>query len=369
MIQINNLGPILDASLWMIVHSLWQFAAIAIACFIIQRYVAKSSTQRYLIGIVSLCCMTIVAIGTWLYYYETNDTSITSNSTIVITELSAEYTNLQIDIPWYDKVGNWLEANKEMIFASWLAGALILFSRILLSLLWINVLVRSSQTIDHDSITKSMAKIKDYFKISKMPAIGHSPLVHSPIIAGFINPIILLPTAITNSISVKDAEAILAHEVAHYIRKDIWVNLLQHTLEMVFYYHPGIWWVSHQLRLDRENCCDDMAVSFTGNNIDYAKALVNMHQLQIDQPQTTLALYMAKDSNFSQRIKRILFMNANNLNIQNKTTSLMAIIVAVVVAYSHLLANNVIVKTDNTNLMGLKQIGISNSVDTIKQKQ
>jgi hypothetical protein len=40
--------------------------------------------------------------------------------------------------------------------------------------------------------------------------------------------------------------------------------LLQTVAETVFFYHPAIWWLSNQIRREREFCCDDIAVTLLG---------------------------------------------------------------------------------------------------------
>ena len=38
------------------------------------------------------------------------------------------------------------------------------------------------------------------------------------------------------------------------------MNLVQTVAETLLFYHPGVWWISRQIRLERENCCDDAAL-------------------------------------------------------------------------------------------------------------
>ena len=68
-------------------------------------------------------------------------------------------------------------------------------------------------------------------------------------------------------------EAVIAHELAHLRRCDLWVNLLQRLVESVLFYHPAVWWLSSRLRRERELCCDALAVAATGERLAYAEAL------------------------------------------------------------------------------------------------
>jgi protocatechuate 3,4-dioxygenase beta subunit len=46
--------------------------------------------------------------------------------------------------------------------------------------------------------------------------------------------------------------------------------------EAALFYHPAVWWVSAQIRAERESCCDDLAVEATGDLLAYASALTNL---------------------------------------------------------------------------------------------
>jgi hypothetical protein len=88
--------------------------------------------------------------------------------------------------------------------------------------------------------------------------------------------VVLLPASALTGLAPSQIEAIIVHELAHIRRFDAFVNLFQIGIETVLFYHPGVWWVSRRVRMERENCCDDMAVSVCGNPLDYAKALTLM---------------------------------------------------------------------------------------------
>ena len=96
--------------------------------------------------------------------------------------------------------------------------------------------------------------------IRQRVAILESTIVHVPVVIGWLKPVVLLPVSILGEMSTEQIEAILAHELAHVRRHDYLVNLAQIALETVFFYHPATWWVSRQIRIEREHCCDDAAV-------------------------------------------------------------------------------------------------------------
>jgi hypothetical protein len=97
-------------------------------------------------------------------------------------------------------------------------------------------------------------------------------------------------------------EALLAHELAHIRRYDYLVNLFQTSIETLFFYHPAVWWVSAQVRQEREHCCDDLAVAACGDVLTYARALTALEELR-GAPQLAVA---ASGGSLLVRIQRLL---------------------------------------------------------------
>jgi uncharacterized protein (TIGR03435 family) len=76
-------------------------------------------------------------------------------------------------------------------------------------------------------------------------------------------------------------EAVLAHELAHIKRHDYAINVAQVVVETLFFYHPAVWWISKQIRIEREWCCDDIAVQCCGDAVGYARALTTLARRQL----------------------------------------------------------------------------------------
>lgn len=139
--------------------------------------------------------------------------------------------------------------------------------------------------------------------LSKKYIIRFSSLVTTPMVIGFFRPVVLLPIKIITRLPEKQIEAILAHELAHIKRNDYLVNLMQTLMEVIFFYHPVVWLISARIRTERENCCDDLVVSVTGETVDYAEALVNIGHVEI-QNNLSLAFSGNKD-NLKERVQRM----------------------------------------------------------------
>ncbi|MDF1812776.1 MAG: M56 family metallopeptidase [Verrucomicrobiales bacterium] len=126
-----------------------------------------------------------------------------------------------------------------------------------------------------------------------------------PMLCGLRRPVILLPETTVSESDSTEISAILAHETAHYQRRDIALNLMQTATETLCFFHPAILWLSREIRIEREKACDDQAVELlNGNRFGYASALLNA--------ETTLTSHSACAAAFgigstSDRAVRIAF--------------------------------------------------------------
>ena len=104
-------------------------------------------------------------------------------------------------------------------------------------------------------------------------AFSASEAAREAVVTGLLRPMVLLPAAWLAEMTPEVLEAVIAHELAHIRRYDLWVNLFQRFVETLLFYHPGVWWLSRRVRLAREMCCDEMAARATGDRVVYATAL------------------------------------------------------------------------------------------------
>jgi hypothetical protein len=132
--------------------------------------------------------------------------------------------------------------------------------------------------------------------------VVQSAAVHVPLVVGWLRPVVMLPASALTGLSPAQLESIIAHELAHVRRHDYLVNALQSVAEVLLYYHPACWWISHRIRVEREHCCDDMAVALCGDGVTYASALAD---LETHRRQAAFAL-AATDGPLLQRVRRVI---------------------------------------------------------------
>ncbi|HEV8003679.1 MAG TPA: M56 family metallopeptidase [Planctomycetaceae bacterium] len=143
------------------------------------------------------------------------------------------------------------------------------------------------------------AKIGLQQKVSAL----QSGLIRIPAVVGYFRPLVLIPLSVATALPPDQLEALIVHELAHIRRHDYFVNLVQTALETIFFYHPAVWWISYQLRREREACCDEVVLGVCGNRFEYARALIALEELRASSPALALA---AGGGSLLERIRRIV---------------------------------------------------------------
>ena len=139
--------------------------------------------------------------------------------------------------------------------------------------------------------------------VSRPVQLLESARVTAPLVLGWLKPVILVPVGFVTSLSPDEVDAILAHELAHLRRHDYLVNLCQRLIEALLFYRPAIWWVSERIRIERENCCDDLAAAAVGDGRVVARALVALAERSVGIPALALA---ADGGALGERVRRLL---------------------------------------------------------------
>ena len=114
----------------------------------------------------------------------------------------------------------------------------------------------------------------------------------------------LFPAGVLTGLAPNQVRLVIAHELAHIRRHDYLLNLVQTAVETVFFFHPGVWWLSKRIREERENCCDDVVVAELADGRAYAAALVDIERWR---SRRTLDLAIAAGGgNLLARIARLI---------------------------------------------------------------
>jgi len=191
----------------------------------------------------------------------------------------------------------------------WLAGVMLLSLRLITGWFWMRRMRTHGIRPVDPAWDRMLAQLSRRLHISRTIALWESTRVDVPTVIGCLKPVVLLPASAIAALSPAQLEAILAHELAHVRRHDYLVNLFQTVVETLLFYHPAVCWISRRIRIERENCCDDLAVSLCGDPVAYANALADLESLRSSIPpfrrldRTAMA---ATGGSLLQRVRRLL---------------------------------------------------------------
>jgi bla regulator protein BlaR1 len=82
--------------------------------------------------------------------------------------------------------------------------------------------------------------------------VKSSPAFGEPGVFGVFRPVLLLPDKIVDCLTAQEMESIVAHELCHVRRRDSLASVIHIAVEVVFWFHPLVWWLGARLIEERE---------------------------------------------------------------------------------------------------------------------
>ncbi len=286
-----------------LLHTLWQALAIAGLLYVfLKSTAAKNTNLRYGAGVVSLVLIVICGLVTWavLDFAPAAAPAKTSGNQVAVPAAGdpASRNDASPPVPANHETAvlpaagsaesakaNW-QATAMFV---WLAGVGVMLCRTAWTVLGVSRLRRSCRPLEDARILGIVEELKETMRIAKRVGLAVTDRIISPGVIGLVQPTLLLPISMMTGMDIEDIKAVLAHELAHIKRYDCLVNFCQMVVEAILFFNPALWWVSRQIRIEREACCDAAGVAITGRRTKYAEVLYEWAQKLSGQSPTTAA--------------------------------------------------------------------------------
>jgi beta-lactamase regulating signal transducer with metallopeptidase domain len=306
-------GPVAEAIGWALLHLLWQGAVVAaILAATLALLERRSANTRYLVSCAALALLLVLGVATAVREYEP---PVRATSTPVVSTQSESLPLTAIreiapsaPIALGTRVLTAARESLPRVVLVWLIGVALLSSRLLMTWLHTQRLARTAARAANDEWHRIVGRLAHAMRLRRAVKLVESAAVEVPAVIGWLRPVVLLPASTLTGLAPKQIEMVLAHELAHIRRHDFMVNLLQAVVETLMFYHPAVWWMSNRVRIERENCCDDLAVAVCGDAIQYARALARLEELRA--PEIAMA---ANGGALLTRIRRIAGTRAESI--------------------------------------------------------
>ena len=120
-------------------------------------------------------------------------------------------------------------------------------------------------------------RLSTAYQLHSVPSLAVSDHVHGPLLVGLFRPTIVFSPDVLSQCSRDQLRVVLAHELAHVRRSDLWWNLLPAVVRVFFFFHPLVWLANHRWHVSREVACDGMAINRSRESVArYADGLLQV---------------------------------------------------------------------------------------------
>ena len=300
-------SPAIQALGWSLLHFLWQGVLVAVALYMVNALAGRSlgrepaAKVRYAAASIAMLSMPLLLILTTIIQSYPVPVATLSAPAATLGATQTPPSRAALVPAVMPAVGG--TGLPGWVVCIWLAGVLAMSGRATGG--WMRawrLKHRGTHPVNPEWI-EALDRLKERLQVTRSVRLCASGIAKVPTVIGWMRPLILLPATAITGLTEAQLRAVLAHELAHVRRHDYLINLVQTAVETLLFYHPAVWWIGHQMRIEREHCCDDLAVEVCGDAAGYAGALAQLEELRGRITEPALA---ANGGNLLGRIRRLL---------------------------------------------------------------
>ena len=290
----------------------WSSALIAVGALMYFRLARQhSAAQRHLSGMLCIALMLLIPLKVFFAVLVNGDVP---DALLTTTEGFAAVVPPDVLIP----EGSDTLALAGWISVFWLAGVTAMALRWTVAMLYLRRWQQNISTRVPPELSAMLQTLRQQMQIRRQVSLRLLQDRLEPWTAHLWHPVIALPQQVLQQLPLQHVRAILAHELAHIRRLDWLWNQIQLLAETILFFHPAVWWLSKQIRTEREHATDDLALRCTGTDpLILAEALTMLARLQGQQQRGRNSSWQlatvsqaqddaGKGSRFRQRIMRLL---------------------------------------------------------------
>jgi beta-lactamase regulating signal transducer with metallopeptidase domain len=298
-------------------HSFWQAAVLMLLYIIVDKLTHKNSAplaKRNFLYAAITAQLILFSLTFLIYFFSSEGIGTLSNAIQNITNtLGSE--SLKIITPW--------------IFSLYI---IIITGKLIKAVYsWLHFKYQFKMGLQKPDVElKLFTELKAYqFGIKRKVKLWLSHSVQTPVTFGFFKPIILLPVALVNNISTKQAETLILHELTHIRTHDYLLNWFLVIAETIFFFNPFITGLCRQIKLEREKHCDMNVMSFEYSPALYAETLLLAERMK----QLTPVFQLAAVNRKKHLLQRIRFFTSEKILNQSLRFNIVAPLIGLVLMF------------------------------------
>ena len=180
---------------------------------------------------------------------------------------------------------SWSRIAVSVLLLTWLGGSCVYVARLLLRYFRFCRFLRNNEQIDEELISEGY-DLAYKMGLKRPPRVRVLSGAFSPMLCGLGRGLtLILPLDLRHRLTPKGRATLVVHELAHYARGDYLVRVLETIVTAVFWWHPVVWWIRHELEIVEEDCCDSRVLAeFPGQPRHYAEAILDAIDFLCERP-------------------------------------------------------------------------------------
>jgi beta-lactamase regulating signal transducer with metallopeptidase domain len=206
-----------------------------------------------------------------------------------------------------------LESISHPLAGLYAVGVLVMLARAAAMLHAAGRLRREGRPLADPLLLAEVDRLRGTLRVARSVRLAVADDLNVPCVLGLLAPTILLPASLLAGTPPEHIRMILAHELAHVRRHDYLINLLQLLVEALLFFNPAVWWISRQIRAEREAAADALAVSAIGAPVAYATTLAEFAERLLNPTRNAIAAGLApafaapnRPNTLLDRVRRIV---------------------------------------------------------------
>jgi beta-lactamase regulating signal transducer with metallopeptidase domain len=291
---------------WTLIHFVWQGVVLAgvLAALL---PMCRSASTRHNLSLATVVLMTAMPAMTFLFL---RNMAMTIAQTLLLSTSSFHWNGLLANRDLVSAISAVASPAQEVLSESrikwlvvvWFVGVVLLLLRTAASWHAMNKLWKRATVPLSADVLSRCHDLQKRLGITWAIRFFQSAYVSTPAVLGWLRPTVLVPVHVVAELPPRQLDALVAHELEHIRCFDSFSNILLIITETFLFFHPGVWWVAHRVRVERERRCDDLAVSINGDPATYIEAMTSLEKWRANR----VPILAAAAGNLKNRAARLI---------------------------------------------------------------
>lgn len=205
---------------------------------------------------------------------------------------------------------------ESVVITLWAIGICVYIVKAILSKLRLVQIMKTNKNHNNDELNNLLTECMRIMEINKQISILPVNEIRSPAIVGIVNPKIMIPSVILETISREQLKYIIIHELCHFKQKDIILTWVIYLVKAVYWFNPIIIIALNTLQWDCEIISDEnvMFIIGEGQKFEYGNTLIKvLENINYTSSYLGASNFLGSKSRVRGRIKMICKKKIDNV--------------------------------------------------------